>query len=53
MVPELDRDGSPWNASELAMRPEVLREDCRIRLSSWISDLQPMAARTIPSQKYT
>jgi len=38
MVPELGRDGGPWNALELAVRPEAPREDCRIRLSSCISD---------------
>jgi len=45
-MPELGRDGGPWNALELAVRPKVLREDYRMRLSSCISDLRPVAARS-------
>ena len=48
MVPESRRDGSLWNALELTVRPEALRENCRNRLSSCISDLRPTA---LPSQK--
>jgi len=51
MMPELGRDGGHWNALELAVRPEALRDDYRMRLSSCISDLRPMAARSLSSQK--
>jgi len=51
MVPELCRDGGLWNALELTVRPEVLREDCMNRLSSCISDLWLTAAGSLLSQK--
>jgi len=51
MMPETGRDGGHWNALELAVRPEALREDYIMRLSSCISDLRPMAARSFSSQK--
>jgi len=51
MMPELGRYGGHWNGLELAVRPEALREDYRMRLSSCISDLRPMAARPLSSQK--
>jgi len=50
-MPGLGRDGGPWNALGLAMRPEALREDYRMRLSSCISDLRPVDARSLSSQK--
>jgi len=46
MIPGLRRDGGPWNTLGLAMRPEALREDYRMRPSSCISDLRPVAARS-------
>jgi len=46
MTPELGKDYGPWNALELAVRPKALGKNYRMRLSSCISDLQPMAARS-------
>jgi len=51
MMPETGREGGHWNALELAVRLEALREDYRMHLSSCISDLRPMAARPLSSQK--